>query len=77
MVESKSKAFRVLEYLLLIAKENSVTWVFNRNGTDLLLLLMFGVSGALTAKGATGTWLDGSKKLDWLSLTVDVLNKTV
>ena len=59
--------------------KNFLNWtpVFNHNGTDSLLLLMFGVSGDLAAKGATGTWLDGPKKLDQLSLTVDVLNKTV
>ena len=51
--------------------------LFNRNGADLLLILIFGVSEALAAKGVTWTWLDGSKKLDWLGLIVDVLKQTV
>ena len=52
-------------YLAWSCFGNSVNWrLFNHNGTDSLLLLMFGVSGDLTAKGATGTWLDGPKKLD-------------
>ena len=51
--------------------------MFSPNGAELTLILMLGVSEALATKGVTWTWLDGSKKLDWLGLTVDVLNKTV
>ena len=33
--------------------------LFSQNGTDSFLLLIFGVSGEATAKGATGARLDG------------------